>query len=928
MTGEKLLTLVDSLDFRRLFIEELGWNNPDQPPAKIELGDHEYEFTQAASYKGLRVWHCPTLPSRRVQRTLDELIGRTSHERLVIFSGEGRQEWRWPRRAQTSGANAKLLVHSHVDGTADPRLAEQLRIITLDLDEDVTLVALLERMRAAFDQEAEVASVQAARLMGSLYNALEVTGVEPVSATLLLARLLFLLFGDDGGMWRKDMFTQFVEGATSADTLHSDLTHLFEVLNTPESDRDASAGEVLSEFRYVNGGLYHDELQLPPLGAAFRDALLEACAFDWAIISPAVFGSMFQTVKDREARRRGGEHYTTENNILKTIGPLFLDDLQARLVDVWDDKKRLLKFHQELGELRFLDPACGCGNFLIVTYRELRALELELLKRLRDLDIEAGAVTAASRGQQSFDVTGDIKVTLDHFYGIEIEEWPARIAETAMLLVDHLANLRMEQDFGLAPDRLPIRIAPLIVHGNALEANWQEILPATDSTFVFGNPPFIGQKEKDAAQTADMKRVWGKDWDGYLDYVTGWHKKTIDYLAGTTRARFAFVTTNSITQGQPVASLFRPIFAAGWSILFAHRTFAWQSEAREAAAVHCVIIGFARSVPRPRIFDYARPKAEPHEIEAEHINPYLLDAPDVFVEKRTMPLSPSLPPVVVGSKATDWGRLTIGPDEYERVRADPIMAKYLRPLVGGDELINSLPRWCLWLVDMDPSEPARSPELRERLEAVRELRLKSNDLPTQAFAATPHLFTYRRQPSTDYLAIPNTFSEARRFMTVGRLRADTIAAIKLFTAEDPDGFLFAVFSSSMMLTWQKMVGGRIKSDPSFANTLVWNTLPFPAITADERQAIVAGGEAVLAARARQSGRTLAEMYEPTAMAADLIDAHDQLDTAVDAAFGFDRPPTLVDRQQRLFDRYTEMTTAGQLTLPTTRAKRPRRTKMV
>jgi hypothetical protein len=892
MTGEQLLTLVDARDFRRLFIEELGWNNPDQPPAKIELGDHEYEFTQAASYKGLRVWHCATLPSRRVQRTLDELIGRTSHERLVIFSGEGRQEWRWPRRAQTSGANAKLLVHSHVDGAPDPHLAEQLSTITLDLEEDVTLVALLERMRAAFDQEAEVASVQAARLMGSLYSALEVTGVEPVSATLLLARLLFLLFGDDGGMWRKDMFTQFVEGTTSADTLHTDLTELFDVLNTPDSDRKPATGSVLSEFRYVNGGLYHDELQLPPLGAPFRDALLEACTFDWAIISPAVFGSMFQTVKDRESRRRGGEHYTTENNILKTIGPLFLDDLQAGLVDVWDDKKRLLKFHQELGELRFLDPACGCGNFLIVTYRELRALELELLKRLRDLDIEAGAVTAASRGQQSFDVTGDIKVTLDHFYGIEIEEWPARIAETAMLLVDHLANLRMEQDFGLAPDRLPIRIAPLIVHGNALEVDWQAILPATDSTFVFGNPPFVGQKEKEAAQTADMRRVWGNDYDGYLDYVTGWHAKAMSYLAGTTRARFAFVTTNSITQGQPVAALFRPLLREGWQILFAHRTFGWQSEAPGAAAVHCVIIGFARAVARPRLFEYDRPRSEPREIDVARVNAYLLEGPDVFVEKRMRPLSPSLPPVELGSKATDWGHLTIETRaEYERVAADPVMVKYLRLFLGGEELINGLDRWCLWLVDASP-EDLKHPEIAERVARVRALREASKKDATRRKAVTSHLFDERRQPRTEYLAIPNTFSEARRYMTVGRLPAAVIAGIKLFTAE---------------------------SDPSFANTVVWNTLPFPGIEADQRQAIVEGGKAVLEARAKQSGRTLAEMYEPTAMAADLIDAHDQLDTAVDAAFGFDRPPTLVDRQQRLFDRYTEMTTSDQLTLPTARA---------
>jgi len=608
MSNEELLRLVDALDFRQLFIEELGWNNPDSGSLRLELEGDVYDFTQAASFKGLRVWHCAKLPSRRLQRALDELIGRTSHERLVIFTGEGRQEWRWPRRAQTSGANAKLLVHSHVHGSADPHLAEQLATIAIDLEEDLTLVALLERMRAAFDKEAEVASVQAARLMGSLYSALEAAGVEPISATLLLARLLFLLFGDDGGMWRKGMFTQFLEGDTSADTLHDDLGRLFEVLNTPESSRLANLGTELLEFRYINGGLYQDELALPPLGSAFRNALLEACTFNWAIISPAVFGSMFQTVKNREARRRGGEHYTTERNILKTIGPLFLDDLQARLVDLWDDRKRLVKFHQELGELRFLDPACGCGNFLIVTYRELRALELELMKRLRDLDIEAGAVTAASRGQQSFDVTGEIEVTLDHFYGIEIEEWPARIAETAMLLVDHLANLRMEQDFGLAPDRLPIRIAPTIVHGNALLTEWEDILPASDNVRVFGNPPFHGHKERSREETAWFKAAWGSDYNGNLDFVTAWHAKTLRYLRDAPKSKFAYVTTNSIVQGQSVGALFHPTYRDGWQILFAHRAFAWQSEAQgprrsivSSSASRALCPGHGSSTMRVRI---------------------------------------------------------------------------------------------------------------------------------------------------------------------------------------------------------------------------------------------------------------------------------------------------------------------------------------
>ncbi|ROS52455.1 DNA methyltransferase [Frigoribacterium sp. PhB118] len=923
MNSSHFLDLVDTLEFRKLFIDELGWNNPDQPPATFTVDNQPHTLTQVAGFKGLRIWYCPELPPRKTQRILDDLIGQQSHERLVIFADSERQEWRWPRRAQLGAANAKLLVHQHTNGARDAHMVNQLEAIAIDFDEDISLVELLTKMRLAFDAEANEASVQAARLMGTLYSELDAGGVDERDATLLLARILFLLFGDDSGMWSTGMFHTFMTEQTTDNALNEQLAELFRVLDTKEEKRSLPDDSPLSPFRYINGGLFADKLKIAGLTGAFRAALIAACEFDWGIISPAVFGSMFQTVKSKNARRHGGEHYTSETNILKTIRPLFLDHYSHRLQEGWDDPKALNKLHSDLGELRLLDPACGCGNFLIVAYRELRALELDLLKRKRELDIRDGRATVASRGQLSFDVTGDIKVTLDHFYGIEIEEWPARIAETAMLLVDHLANQRMEQDFGDAPDRLPIAIYPTIVHRNALEIQWEDILPATDSTYVFGNPPFVGQKEKEDTQTADMKRVWGKDYDGYLDYVTAWHKKTIDFLAPTTKTGFAFVTTNSVTQGQPVPPLFRAIFSAGWKISFAHRTFAWQSEAPGAAAVHCVIVGFSRDPRTVRLFDYDRPRSKPREIEVRHLNPYLIDGPDVFVDKRMRPLSPSLPPVLRGSQATDWGHLTIGPSEFEEISADLVMSKYLRRFVGGEELINSLDRWCLWLVDMDPADPGRSPELQARLDSVRTKRLASHDAPTRGFASTPHLFNYRRQPATDYLAIPNTFSEARRYMTVGRLPADTIAAIKLFTVEDPDGLLFAIFSSSMMLTWQKLVGGRMKSDPSFANTLVWNTFPMPSIGPDLHDALTRAGQDVLAVRNTLAPKSLAEMYDPLAMSAALIQAHDRLDDVVDAAFGFSTPPSSTQRQQRLFDHYVAMIDAGKLAMPSKRARSTR-----
>lgn len=924
MRNEELLKLVDALDFRQLFIEELGWNNPDSGFLRLELEGDVYNFTQTASFKGLRVWHCAKLPSRRLQRALDELIGRTSHERLVIFSGEGRQEWRWPRRAQTSGANAKLLVHSHVHGTADPHLAEQLAIIAIDLEEDLTLVALLERMRAAFDKEAEAASVQAARLMGSLYSALEAAGVEPVSATLLLARLLFLLFGDDGGMWRKDMFTQFLEGDTSADTLHDDLSQLFEVLNTPESSRQANLGTDLLEFRYINGGLYHDELALPPLGAAFRDALLEACTFDWAIISPAVFGSMFQTVKNREARRRGGEHYTTERNILKTIGPLFLDDLQARLVDLWDDKKRLLKFHRELGELRFLDPACGCGNFLIVTYRELRALELELLKRLRDLDIEAGVVTAASRGQQSFDVTGEIKVTLDHFYGIEIEEWPARIAETAMLLVDHLANQRMEQDFGFAPDRLPITIAPTIVRGNALEIDWADVAPLARTTFILGNPPFIGISLRTAAQTAALRQVWGTKYHGTLDYVTAWYKKAIDYV-GESGGRFALVSTSSICQGEQVAPLWGSIFDAGFSIDFAHETFGWTTEAAGGAAVHVVIVGVSKRKPQTRrLFEYTTPHSEPIERSVANISPYLVEGPSIVVEPRTNPLAPDMPRVTYGNKPSDGGHLIVEKEEIDEFRRDEIASQFLRPYIGAREILHGNDRWCLWLGTASESDLAASDLLATRVQRVREFREASDAASTRNYGQ-PTLFRQISQPQTEYLGIARHVSESRSYFPAGYFRPEIIASDATFIAADPSGIALSIISSSMFLVWLKAVGGRLESRLRFSKLGVWNTFPLRALTPGEKNAVAEAGRAIVEERENRSEKSLADLYDPQSTPPGLLEAHRRLDAVVDPLMGAHEPDLhYAERLRLLFAAYTQLTSADELSMPASRRARARR----
>lgn len=911
MTENRLLDLVDACDFRTLFIDELGWQNPDRPPLTFEVDGCTYTLTQVAGYKGLRIWHCPTLPPRRAQREIDVLVGKDNLERLVIFTDKQRQEWRWPRRRQLGSTNAKLVVHQHIVGDRTTHLTERLRAIEIDFDDDLPLTTLLERMRDAFDREAESASVAAARLMGTLYTHLEDAGVGEHDATLLLARLLFLFFGDDADMWRPaGLFEEFLRNHTTAEDLHQQLIELFDILDVEEKKRDLPAESPLARFRYINGGLFHDGLRLPQLPAGFRDALIEACEFNWSVISPAVFGSMFQTVKSKEARRRGGEHYTTEENILKTIEPLFLDEYRKRLDRAWDDKGQLTKLHNDLAKLRFLDPACGCGNFLIVAYRELRALELEILKRRRDLDMEAIARgKKVERAQLSLDVTAEVKITLDHFFGIEIEKWPARIAETAMLLVDHLANQQMAEEFGIAPDRLPIAIAPTIVRANALHTDWTTVVAPSEHVVILGNPPFIGQYTKTAAQTADTKAIWGARYNGYLDYVTCWYAKAIDYY-GTHAGRWAFVSTNSICQGEAVEFLWRPILEAGWRCRFAHRSFQWFTEATGGAAVHVSIVGFDKHTdPAPVLWTYSdggRGPAERHQVP--NINPYLCDAVTVLVSNQTTPLS-SIPPVTKGNQPTDGGNLLVSAEQYDDVAGDPIAARYLRRFVGARELIHDLPRWCLWLEGAPAEDIEMSPALRERVAAVRKMRESSTKAATVKKAATAHLFDERRHPDVDYLAIPSHVSEHRRYFTARRLAPDTICGNANFLAPDSDGFILGILSSSMFIAWLRAIGGRIKSDLRFSNTFVYNTFPLPPITAAQRKAVTEAAAQIIASRDNHPGMSLADLYDPGRTPSDVLAAHDALDKVIDSIFGITGPVDEVGRQQLLFERYAERITS-------------------
>ena len=768
-------------------------------------------------------------------------------------------------------------------------------------------------------REQEEASIRAARVMADLYEALDGSGYSDHKASIFLIRTLFCLYGDDAGLWERDLFTEFLETRTREDgsDLGAQLAVLYQTLKTPMECRQSTLDELTARFPYVNGGIFEEQLNIPSFSSAMRDELMRACAFDWSGISPAVFGSLFQAVKSPEARRELGEHYTSETNILKTLGPLFLDELRQKFADHVHDAKKLTDLRKELGELRIMDPACGCGNFLVVAYRELRSLDTEILVRIRELEL-ARKDNDEFQATMFFDDRGEhaeIMVQLDHFFGIEIEEWPARIAQTALHLAHHQANREMERLLGQAPSILPLSTSAHITIGNALREDWTQVCTPSPTVRIVGNPPFIGQSMRSEEQTDDLRVVWGDAYDGYLDYVTGWFIKASQYFHAVPRGgRFAFVSTNSIAQGTPVAALFRPLLEGGWRIRFAHQTFAWTSEAPGAAAVHCVITGFDRGAPhekaRPVLFTYLSPKALPEALPVDHINPYLVEGPDIFVDKRTTPLAPILPTVRFGSKPADGGHLIVEAKDYPRFAADTIAAKYLRPFRMGREVVRGLDRWCLWMdtEDFDPRDIDRSPILKERVQGCSTFRSHSTKQITKDGAKTAHLFQENHQPPGPYVGIPSVVSETRRFYTVAHFSEDVIAGNQLYTALDPDGFLFAIISSSMLMTWQMTIGGRLESRLRFANKVVWNTLPLPEVSDKQRAAIIAAGQGVLEARAEQPGVSLADMYNPLAMSPSLLKAHRALDRAVDRAFGARK--ALETNEQRLtilFKRYQEMT---------------------
>lgn len=741
-------------------------------------------------------------------------------------------------------------------------------------------------------------NLTATELLAEVYDSLIASGYAATAAREWVTRLLFCLFADDAGVWDRAGFHSYLalHSAPDGHDVGDVISRIFRVLNTPPDRRPRNLDEDLSQFTYINGDLFASDLWPITGNARLRASILEACRFDWSAISPAIFGSLFQNVMTAKERRQLGAHYTSEQNILRTIRPLFLDELTAEL-EAANSLPKLRAFHSKLGSLTFFDPACGCGNFLVIAYREIRRLETECLRRMARRERRTGV------GQRAMSLELLCKVRVDHFYGLEIEEFPARIARTALYLMDHLENERLSTEFGEHYIRFPIPASPHIKVGNALREDWNTLLPQTDCDYLFGNPPFAGQKTRAADQTADLVHVWGLGFARWLDYVTAWYRLAADYMVpGKTRA--AFVSTNSVSQGEQVARVWRTLLDKGVHIDFAHRTFNWTSEARGKAVVHVVIIGFSRGegVSRRVIFDYPDIAGEPVAEGVSHVNPYLLDAPDILVDSASSPLSPVLPPVQYGNKPSDGGFLIVLPGE-EPPESD-VAWQYIRPFVGARNLTHGEQRRCIWMESPDAAAVRSSQWLRARLEGVRRFREESSAADTRKTASVPWRFFRTPQPTVPYIAIPRHVSQNRQWFTVQHLSEDVIASDALFTVVDPDGFVFAILSSAMFIAWLRTIGGRIKSDLRFSGPMVYNTFPLASVTAPQRQRIIGAGQRLMDARSRHPGLCLADMYNPLATPPEVIAAHRDVDLAVDRLFTLrGRPANVTDRMRILFPAY-------------------------
>ncbi|MBE9232537.1 class I SAM-dependent DNA methyltransferase [Cuspidothrix issatschenkoi LEGE 03284] len=742
-------------------------------------------------------------------------------------------------------------------------------------------------------------NIQAAELMGKLHDLLEGVGYTGHDLEVYLVRLLFCLFADDTGIFDKGVFWEYIDLHTKSDgsDLAMHIASIFHILNTPPEKRLTNLDTNLAQFPYVNGKLFEEVLQPAAFDSQMREMLLKACALDWGKISPAIFGSMFQAVMKPQERRNLGAHYTSEKNIQKLIKPLFLDDLYLELEKVKTNSAKLREFHQKIADLHFLDPACGCGNFLIITYRELRDLEIKILQALN------------KNGQQFINIQDIIKVNVDQFAGIEYDEFAVRVAEVAMWLIDHQMNIQVSHEFGQYFFRVPLTKSAKIIHGNSLRIDWETVVDKEKLSFILGNPPFVGKQLQNAEQKADMQYVCNSIKNsGVLDYVSAWYIKAAQLIQDT-NIRCAFVSTNSISQGEQVGIIWQELYNNyKIKIHFAHRTFSWSNEAKGNAAVHCVIIGFGlEDIENKRVFDYLDIKGEPTERKVKNINPYLAPGNDLVILKRTKPIF-SVPEMIYGSKPTDGGNLLMTDEEkVEYVIQEPSGDKFIKPFISADEFLNGKKRWCFWLKDIQPNELKKLPLLSDRVSQVKKMRLSSTKQSTVKWADFPTLFTENRQPDSNYIIIPLHSSENRKYIPIGLFDKNNIVANSCSCIPNATVYLFGILTSEMHTTWVKYVCGRLESRFRYSNTIVYNNYPFPEnVNEKQKQKVEIAAQAILDTRGKYPDSSLADLYDPLIMPPDLVKAHQILDKAVDLCYRSQPFVSELNRIEFLFSLYESL----------------------
>ena len=758
-------------------------------------------------------------------------------------------------------------------------------------------------------------NIKASEMVGKIHDDLKNSGYKSPHLEKILVRLVFCMFADDTGIFEiRDHFLDLLKSQIQVGDYNIGriLAHLFQTLNEPTNNRENSLDQNLNDFPYIDGGLFDEQSKIPSFTKEMAQNLIEACEFNWSAISPAIFGSLFQFVMDREERREQGAHYTSEKNILKVIEPLFLTNLREELTRIKENRgthrrKRLKEFQIKLSKLTFFDPACGCGNFLVIAYRELRLLEMEVIREIRAYQDD--------EFQRLLDASELSLINVDQFYGLEINEFAVRIAETAMWMMDHIMNNRLTLEFGQIYARIPINKSPRIVIGDALELDWNTILASKNCSYIIGNPPFQGAKPQTAEKRALVRQILssGKS-GGTLDYVSGWFLKSAEYIQDS-ETQIGFVATNSITQGEQVAQLWPKLLdEQGLTITFAHQAFAWESEARGKAHVHVVIIGLAKKehAPKDRIlFTYEDLHADPFQSSHASISPYLFGANSFknhhVIVYETLQILNGLPKIVMGSQPIDNQNYIFNNQEKKALlESEPGIKQFLHPYVGGQEFLQGGRRWILNLQDIDPEVLDEFPITQQRVNAVRNYRSVSTRKLTREKADTPMEFGGTVIPQKSFLVIPANSSGDREYIPIGWLNPPVIPSNTVYVIESADMTLFGILMSTMHMSWMRLVGGRLGSGYRYSVGLVYNTFPVPKYTATQKTSIEKWGQQILDIRSKYSRATLSQLYNHVTMPTDLRKAHKGLDRVVDKLYQKEKFNSEHERCEHLLARYEKM----------------------